>query len=586
MKSKRQWVLWKNVVRSGEPTKVPFQTNGSPAKANDPSTWNEFSTCVQKISQYDGIGFEFSVGGGLVGVDIDGCRNPETGEVADWAREIIRELDTYAEVSPSKTGVKLFALGINPFESGRKKEVDQPKVTAKTPAIEVYDRARYFAVTGWRLKGPEEPQPRQDAIDALCKKFFNDVQSPKQRQEFYGSDAVLDRARKYIAKIPGAVSGQNGHNATFHVACVLIHGFNLNEQDAMAALSEWNAGCQPPWSEKELNHKIQSACKTPGERGYLRNVAIEQWSTVDVPQYEQKNKQQKPEPRITTLKDAASNYIETLKAGKAELIELGLADVDYAVGGGVERSEMIILAARPSHGKSAIALQCAHTWTYSKRPVLMISEEMSAHALGKRTLQFISETPEEHWRTSVKSLENDLAYYNQSRAPCLIAESCGTADAACEQIDKAVKEHGVQCVIVDYAQLLRSPGKSRYEQVTQTSIMLKQAASHHRIVLMMLCQLNREIESRTKFTPTMSDIKDTGQLEQDADVIMFLVWPYMIDSAKPSDEYFFFVAKNRNRAIMQRCVKQRFVPSRQMVLPPKIQDAKNYSPAFEQYNNQ
>ena len=71
--------------------------------------------------------------------------------------------------------------------------------------------------------------------------------------------SVIERARRYVAKCPPAVSGQGGHNATFHVACALVHGFALGEPDALALLREYNAGCVPPWSEAELVHKVRSA---------------------------------------------------------------------------------------------------------------------------------------------------------------------------------------------------------------------------------------------------------------------------------------------------------------------------------------
>ena len=73
---------------------------------------------------------------------------------------------------------------------------------------------------------------------------------------------VIERARRYVAKCPFAVSGQGGHNATFHVAAVLVHGFALGEADALALLHEWNGSCVPPWSESDLRHKIKSAANT------------------------------------------------------------------------------------------------------------------------------------------------------------------------------------------------------------------------------------------------------------------------------------------------------------------------------------
>ena len=71
-------------------------------------------------------------------------------------------------------------------------------------------------------------------------------------------DNRIERARRYVAKMPAAVSGQGGHNATFHVACVLFR-FGLDDTDARRLLTEYSARCQPPWSARELDHKIESA---------------------------------------------------------------------------------------------------------------------------------------------------------------------------------------------------------------------------------------------------------------------------------------------------------------------------------------
>ena len=83
---------------------------------------------------------------------------------------------------------------------------------------------------------------------------------------------VQDRARRYVEKMDAAVAGSNGHDATFSVACVLVHGFDLSESDAYSILAnDYNPRCSPPWNDKELKHKIKSASNAnhQGERGYL-----------------------------------------------------------------------------------------------------------------------------------------------------------------------------------------------------------------------------------------------------------------------------------------------------------------------------
>ena len=82
---------------------------------------------------------------------------------------------------------------------------------------------------------------------------------------------ILERARRYIAKCPPAISRQGGHNAAYHVAAVLVNGFGLHDADALSLIREWNGGCLPPWSEAELIHKVRSATNTrhTQPRGHL-----------------------------------------------------------------------------------------------------------------------------------------------------------------------------------------------------------------------------------------------------------------------------------------------------------------------------
>ena len=72
-------------------------------------------------------------------------------------------------------------------------------------------------------------------------------------------NSIIDRAARYVATIPGAISGQGGHDATFHVACVLVEGFGLSVADALPIMHGWNTTCQPPWDDAQLRHKLESA---------------------------------------------------------------------------------------------------------------------------------------------------------------------------------------------------------------------------------------------------------------------------------------------------------------------------------------
>jgi hypothetical protein len=83
---------------------------------------------------------------------------------------------------------------------------------------------------------------------------------------------MAGRARRYVERMPAAIAGSGGHQATFAVAVALLHGFALTENEAWGILCDYNLRCDPPWSERELEHKLESACnltRHPKPRGYL-----------------------------------------------------------------------------------------------------------------------------------------------------------------------------------------------------------------------------------------------------------------------------------------------------------------------------
>lgn len=152
---------------------------------------------------------------------------------------------------------------------GGNKKLDVPPINGKAPGVEIYDRGRYFAVTGLHLEGtPRTIEPRQSVLDEFVATYW----PAAQPQAGNGKPAPVDvaeRAARCIAKIPGAVSEQGGHNQTYHVACVLVLGFGLTPEQALPILQRWNETCQPPWTEKELRHKLDDANKEGGPRGWL-----------------------------------------------------------------------------------------------------------------------------------------------------------------------------------------------------------------------------------------------------------------------------------------------------------------------------
>lgn len=148
LRKRPQWVVWKREWHDNRWGKVPYSPTGTRAKVNDPRTWSDYTTTVERYSRggFDGIGFVFSKDDPFVGIDLDDCRDAGSGELTGWATSIIKGLDTYGEVSPSGTGVKLWAEGRLPVDnSGQRTRWEGGEV-------EIYQHGRFFAVTGHRLE--------------------------------------------------------------------------------------------------------------------------------------------------------------------------------------------------------------------------------------------------------------------------------------------------------------------------------------------------------------------------------------------------------------------------------------------------
>lgn len=577
LKQRHQWVCWKYVTRDGKATKVPFMPSGVPASSTDPESWSTLQQCVDAAG-YEGVGFVFEEDGPFVGIDIDGCRDPDSGTLEPWAKEVVVELGTYAEVSPSKTGVKMIGMAEARWPHRNNVKLPQPKICSKDPGIEVYDAKRFFCITGIQLRGMNALAAVDEKFDWLADRF-----SMRHAKAVVYVDSsvkletpILERAARYLEKLPPSISGQAGHNACFHAACVLVMGFGLDENEAYRLLAgEFNGRCNPPWSERELRHKIAQAQKQPGSRNYLRDAEPAGWDKIRIPssyrelkKYEPPAEKPESDVRKTTLKSATAAYMSQLASGKQVLVATGIPKLDYAVGGGFAFGEMVIIAARPSHGKSAVGLQMTHAMSAAGLPVAIVSEEMSALALGKRTIQFAAETPEINWQSEFEDVCQQLDSHFRGREDVTILESCGSVERAVAEIEELAKAGKCKVALVDYAQLLDAKGKDRYERISRVSQTLRMLASRLQIVVLVLAQLNREIESRKTFTPMMSDIKETGQLEQDADVIIFGVWPYRINASNDQKNYQFYICKNRNREIRKGAFECEFNPARQKLLDP------------------
>ena len=237
-------------------------------------------------------------------------------------------------------------------------------------------------------------------------------------------------------------------------------------------------------------------------------------------------------------------------------LSTGFTNLDKLTGG-FQRSDLILIAARPSMGKTAFVLNVAqHMATRDKKSVAIFSLEMPREQLAMRMMCAEGLIDSQHFRTGAMS--NDEwknlvdAADRLSASPMFIDDTAGVN--AVELRNKArriSKEHGLDCIIIDYLQLMDGGAHSRIDnrqqQISDISRSLKALARELKVPVIALSQLSRGPESRTSRKPMLSDLRESGSLEQDADMVAFL---YREDYYNPETEKKnlteLIIAKNRN----------------------------------------
>jgi replicative DNA helicase len=261
--------------------------------------------------------------------------------------------------------------------------------------------------------------------------------------------------------------------------------------------------------------------------------------------------------------------LEKLSSGDAELTGTpsGFRDID-AITGGFQKGNLIVLAARPAMGKSAIVANIAeHVAVKKKMPVAFFSLEMSEVELAQRFIANGARIPGDKLRKG-KVAQKDWgkvvrACNELEEAPLWFDDSSdlGMLDlrAKARRLhaqEKSRNGEGLGLVVVDYLQLMRAddPRANRVEQVGQMSRGLKILARELDIPVIAISQLSRAPEQRPDKRPILSDLRESGQIEQDADLVMFL---YRADRYEPDEEKHdgladVIVAKHRNGPVGTR----------------------------------
>ena len=238
LKALPRWTTWKLI----QGKKLPFSKNGTTA-IKDPGLRLSFlEACAQMNG--GGIGFVFDESDDLGGVDLDACRNPETGELTLWAQKIVKDFNSYTEISPSGTGVKIFAKGAPAKISPNVCAMDGEFLKGKSPQIEAYTKGRYFAVTGNPSPGsPSEIRSTPEAWGNLAKL----LKQNRPKEKTTGRD-------DFIFKKACSLQGKGLPDEEILKTCL--------EVDAKAdAANHPNYKTQGPLGETIVREKVNQALK-------------------------------------------------------------------------------------------------------------------------------------------------------------------------------------------------------------------------------------------------------------------------------------------------------------------------------------
>jgi len=226
--------------------------------------------------------------------------------------------------------------------------------------------------------------------------------------------------------------------------------------------------------------------------------------------------------------------------GSVTGLATGFADLDEYTAG-LQPSDLIIIAARPSMGKTALAVNIAeHAALKTRKAVAIFSMEMSASQLAFRLISSLGRINQQHLRTGDIQEEEwprvTSAITLLSDAKIFIDDTPALSPGELRARARRLKrEHDLGLIVIDYLQLMAVPGnkENRATEISEISRGLKALAKELNIPVIALSQLNRSLEQRTDKRPVMSDLRESGAIEQDADVILFIYRDEVYDKESP-----------------------------------------------------
>lgn len=227
----------------------------------------------------------------------------------------------------------------------------------------------------------------------------------------------------------------------------------------------------------------------------------------------------------------AVDRIDVLHQSEGDItgVPTGFTEFDKLTAG-LQPGELVVIAGRPSMGKTTLAINIAENAAIgSKVPTAIFSMEMPSQQLAFRMISSLGRVDQTHLRTG-RFPDEDWSRINtavqlMSDAPIFIDDSAALSPTDIRARSRRLqREHGLGLIVVDYLQLMEVPGntENRATEISEISRSLKALAKELELPIIALSQLNRSVEQRTDKRPVMSDLRESGAIEQDADLILFI----------------------------------------------------------------
>ena len=372
LKAVPNWVMFNLEHRANQPkpAKVPYQPSGYHAKANDPSTWNPFETCQEAVSKFDGIGFEFAPP--YIGVDLDKCRDPETGALEEWAQDVISHLDSYTELSPSGTGVHIIVKGILP-PGGR-----------RLGPFEMYSESRFFTMTGEHLAGtPTAVNERTDVLAEIHQALFPPVDRPEVPSAPVPSNL---RDEEILKKASTSANGKRfdalwrgdwqaiypSQSEADEALCCMLAFWTSKDSLRIDQLFRQSGLYRPKWDREDYRSRTIEHAVNRTETSYSAPTC------------------QGDSPTPVPAKTSALDLLALIESQPPESFDR--QEVSYLVEPEVPKGALVLVTGKPGSGKSTLVLKWCQDMAANGNEILYLDRDNPLFIAQERIERFGGKT--------------------------------------------------------------------------------------------------------------------------------------------------------------------------------------------------